>query len=114
MTLLPRRRGERVRVVTARVRQPADTQPELEPARATPALWPRVVRWVKRLGVVAGAAAAVAGGTYAAARIVVAAERSESDQADTAAQVKTISDRLYRIEGALDALLALARKEHLP
>lgn len=119
MTDEPRLPRPRLRVTTrplvAGEVAPADTVPEMPAAAPVRApLWPRLVRVSKRAAVILGALSAILGGVYAVARITVASERKEADMHDTITIVRSMAERLSRIEGRLEVLINLSRHKESP
>lgn len=88
---------------------PAETVPEMQAAPERERLWPRIVSWCRRGSLYVGAVTAVLGGVYAVSRITVAAERKEADQAETTTLVRSMSERLAKIEGRLEVIINMVR-----
>lgn len=113
MTDEPRLPRPRLRVTTrplvAGEVAPADTVPEMEAAPAKAPLWPRIIHWAKRVAAYLGIAGAVLGAIYGASRVMVSAERKEVDQAETTALVRSMSERLARMEGRLEVIINMVR-----
>ncbi len=87
----------------------ADTAPEIGAIQGVLEVSPERARsiWrvVGKLGVVITILGAVAGGAVGIGMVTASAKHSEEEQAEIARDVKSINERLSRMEGALQILL---------